>query len=141
MLSSTLSTFLGHILVDYKQQFCSFYEFNLSKVSCDSESVCVPVKSGSIAKGTWPLLISNMYWIQFLGVHWLASLPHSRLRALTLVEGAWTSLQALNMAAERHTGFNSKQEQTTECFEVLIWPAFNTGQIIKITNNNNNIYQ
>ncbi len=30
-------------------------------MSCDSESVCVPVKSGSIAKGTWPLLISNMY--------------------------------------------------------------------------------
>lgn len=61
----------------------------------------VPEKTGSIAKGAWPLLMSNMYSIQFWGVHSLASRPHSRLRALTLVEGAWTSLHALYMAVER----------------------------------------
>lgn len=42
-----------------------------------------------------------MYWIQLVALHWLADLPHSSDSALTLLDGAWTSLQALYMAAEK----------------------------------------
>lgn len=51
-----------------------------------------------IGKGVCPLLISNMYWIQLVALQSFASLPHSSDKALTLLDGAWTSLQALYMA-------------------------------------------
>lgn len=62
----------------------------------------LPENVGLIGKGVCPLLISNMYWIQFVALQSFASLPHSSDRAFTLLDGAWTSLQALYMAEKVH---------------------------------------
>lgn len=56
---------------------------------------------GMMGKGVCSLLVSNMYWIQLVALQSLASLPHSSDKAFTLLDGAWTSLQALYMA-EKH---------------------------------------
>lgn len=40
----------------------------------------------------------NIYWIQLVALQSFASLPHSSDKAFTLLDGAWTSLQALYMA-------------------------------------------
>lgn len=51
-----------------------------------------------IGKGVCPLLILNMYSIQFVALQSFASLPHSSDKAFTLLDGACTSLQALYIA-------------------------------------------
>ncbi len=58
----------------------------------------LPVNIGMIGKGVCPLLISNMYWIQLVALQSLASFPHSSDKAFMLLDGAWTSSQALYMA-------------------------------------------
>ena len=60
----------------------------------------LPENIGMIGKGDCPLLISNMYWIQLVALQSFASLPHSSDKAFTLLDGAWTSLQALYMAGK-----------------------------------------
>lgn len=44
------------------------------------------------------MLVSNIYWIQLVALQSFASFPHSSDKAFTLLDGAWTSLQALYMA-------------------------------------------
>lgn len=58
----------------------------------------LPENVGIIGKGVCPLLVSNIYWIQLVALQSFASFPHSSDKAFTLLDGAWTSLQALYMA-------------------------------------------
>lgn len=58
----------------------------------------LPEKIAVIGKGVCPLSMLNIYWIQLVALQSFASFPHSRDRAFTLLDGAWTSLQALYMA-------------------------------------------
>lgn len=58
----------------------------------------LPENIGIIGKGVCPLLMSNIYWIQLVALQSFASFPHSSDKAFTLLDGAWTSLQALYMA-------------------------------------------
>lgn len=58
----------------------------------------LPENIAVIGKGVCPLLVLNIYWIQLVALQSFASLPHSRDSAFTLLDGAWTSLQALYMA-------------------------------------------
>lgn len=44
------------------------------------------------------MLVSNIYWIQLVALQSFASFPHSSDKAFTLLDGAWTSLQALYIA-------------------------------------------
>lgn len=61
----------------------------------------LPENIGIIGKGDCPLLMSNIYWIQLVALQSFASFPHSSDKAFTLLDGAWTSLQALYMAVKR----------------------------------------
>lgn len=58
----------------------------------------LPENVGIIGKGVCPLLMSNIYWIQLVALQSFASLPHSSDKAFKLLDGAWTSLQALYIA-------------------------------------------
>lgn len=60
-----------------------------------------------MVKGAWPLSLLNMYSIQLVALQAAASFPHRSPRALSLLEGASTSLQALYMAG-RGTGGRQK---------------------------------
>lgn len=66
-----------------------------------------------MGKGVCPLLILNIYWIQLVALQSFASFPHSSDKAFTLLEGAWTSLQALYMA-EKCMTVSHLQNNTTE---------------------------
>lgn len=71
-------------------------------------------------KGAWPLSLLNMYSIQLVALQAAASFPHRSPRALSLLEGASTSLQALYMAS-RGTGWKAEmprpsQGKTTKAF-------------------------
>lgn len=61
----------------------------------------LPVNIAVIGKGVCPLSMLNIYWIQLVALQSFASFPHSRDRAFTLLDGAWTSLQALYMAEKK----------------------------------------
>lgn len=54
-----------------------------------------------MVNGACPLSLLNMYWIQLVALQALASFPHRRPRALSLLEGASTSRQALYMARRK----------------------------------------
>lgn len=61
----------------------------------------LPENIGIIGNGVCPLSVLNMYWIHSVALHMLPVVTHISFRALTLLEGAWTSLQALYMAAKQ----------------------------------------
>lgn len=61
----------------------------------------LPENIAVIGKGACPLLVLNIYSIQLVALQSFASFPHSSDKAFTLLDGAWTSLQALYMAEKR----------------------------------------
>lgn len=65
---------------------------------------------GVMVKGAWPLSLLNMYSIQLVALQASASFPHRSPRALSLLEGASTSRQALYMAGRgrREKGGNAE---------------------------------
>lgn len=57
-----------------------------------------------MVKGICPLFLLNMYWIQLVALQ--SPLPHIKLKALTLPDGASTSWQALNIAKQEQMQFH-----------------------------------
>lgn len=74
----------------------------------------LPENIAVIGKGVCPLSMLNIYWIQLVGLQSFASLPHSSDRAFTLLDGAWTSLQALYMAEKEQ---KKKKSQKNNCYD------------------------
>lgn len=68
-----------------------------------------------MVKGAWPLSLLNMYSIQLVALQASASFPHRSPRALSLLEGASTSRQALYMAGRGRR----KKAETPYCFSPL----------------------
>lgn len=87
------------------------YLFEIKSLVSLNGVMGVPENMESMGKGTWPFLMSNIYWIQLLGVQALASRPHSKLRAFTLLDGASTSLHALYIAERKE---NERERHTNE---------------------------
>lgn len=67
-----------------------------------------------MGKGACPLLVSNIYWIQLVALQSFASFPHSSDKAFTLLDGAWTSLQALYMAEKEPNKEKKKRPKKEE---------------------------
>lgn len=65
-----------------------------------------------IGKGACWLSVLNINWIQLVPLQSFASFPHSMDRAFTLVDGAWTSLQALYMAGKESKKNNRNDHQS-----------------------------
>lgn len=74
---------------------------NTEKCACVRDRKKLPENIGMIGNGVCPLSVLNMYWIHSVALHMLPVVTHISFRALTLLEGAWTSLQALYMAAKK----------------------------------------
>lgn len=94
----------GHRSIYAKRGEKKTTQYRLNKLQwehCGEREKKLPENIGNIRNGVCPLLMSNMYSIQLVALHSLADLPHSSDRALTLLDGAWTSLQALYMAAKK----------------------------------------
>lgn len=93
---------------------------NIISTNCSGNTVTrnrkLPENIGIIGNGVCPLLMLNMYSIQLVALHSLADLPHSSDRALTLLDGAWTSLQALYIAAKKITDSIVDGRGKRDCF-------------------------